>query len=170
MESMWLEASKRYAEKSGKRLEDIPKPRTTEELTDQVEKQNKQYDDFRNKSGTLFKVLAAAMKPIELVGNLAAGAASAVFPASGTVFGAAMYLISAAKGVSASLDAIAGLLDVLKDFTVRLNVYNRATMSKELMEQLTETLVRFTACLSIHGADILPGHGRGDLRPINEED
>lgn len=111
MESMWLEASKRYAKKSGTRLEDIPKPRTTQDLTNQVERQNKQYEGFRDKSDVLFEVLAAAMKPIELVGNLAAGAASAVFPASGTVFGAAMYLINAAKGVSASLDAIAGLLD-----------------------------------------------------------
>lgn len=141
MESMWLEASKRYAKKSGTRLEDIPKPRTTQDLMNQVERQNKQYEGFRDKSGMLFKVLAAAMKPIELVGNLAAGAASAVFPASGTVFGAAMYLINAAKGVSASLDAIAGLLDALKDFTIRLNIYNRAAMSKELTEQLTETLV-----------------------------
>jgi hypothetical protein len=74
------------------------------------------------------------------VGNLAAGVASAVFPASGTVFGAAMYLINAAKGVSASLNAIAGLMEDLKVFTIRLNVYNKAMMSKELAEQLIETL------------------------------
>lgn len=142
MEEMWREASKRYAKKSGKRLEDLPKPRSTDELMQQVEHQNNKYEDFRANKGTLFKILAAAMKPVELVGNLAAGAASAVFPASGTVFGAAMYLINAARGVSASLDAIAGLMEHLKDFTIRLNVYNKAAMSKELMEQLTETLVR----------------------------
>jgi len=142
MENMWLEASKRYAKKSGTKLEDLPKPRTTQDLMNQVEKQNKQYEAFRDKSGMLFKVLAAAMKPVELVGNLAAGTASAAFPAAGTVFGAAMYLIGAAKGVSASLDAIAGLMEHLKDFTIRLNIYNRAALSKELAEQLTETLVR----------------------------
>lgn len=142
MEEMWREASKRYAEKSGKRLEDLPKPRSTDELMQQVEQENNRYEDFRANKGMLFKVLAAAMKPVELVGNLASGAASAVFPASGTVFGAAMYLINAAKGVSESLDAIAGLMEHLKDFTTRLNVYNKAAMSKELMEQLTETLVR----------------------------
>ena len=141
---MWREASKRYAKKSGKRLEDLAKPKSVDELMDQVEKQNKQYEDFRDNKSTLFKVLATAMKPIELVGNLAAGAASAVFPAAGTVFGAAMYLIDAAKGVSASLDAIAGLLEHLEDFTIRLNVYHKAAMSKELTEQLTDTLVRIT--------------------------
>lgn len=142
---MWREASKRYAKKSGKRLEDLPKPRSTDELMQQVEQQNNRYEDFRANRGMLFKTLAAAMKPVELVGNIAAGAASAVFPASGTVFGAAMYLINAARGVSASLDAIAGLMDHLKDFTTRLSVYNKAAMFKKLMEQmeqLTETLVR----------------------------
>ena len=143
MEEMWREASKRYAKKSGKRLEDLPKPRSTDELMQRVEQENNRYEDFRANKGMLFRTLAAAMKPIELVGNLAAGAASAVFPASGTVFGAAMYLIDAARGVSASLDAIAGLMEHLKDFTIRLNVYNKAAMSKELTEQLTETLVRF---------------------------
>lgn len=142
MEEMWREASKRYAEKSGKRLEDLPKPRSTDELMQQVEQENNRYEDFRANKGMLFKVLAAAMKPVELVGNLASGAASAVFPASGTVFGAAMYLINAAKGVSESLDAIVGLMEHLKDFTIRLNVYNKAAMSKELIEQLIETLVR----------------------------
>ena len=52
-----------------------------------------------------------------------------------------MYLIQAARGVSASLDAIADLLGILKDFTVRLRVYNREDLSQELREKLTEILV-----------------------------
>ncbi len=82
------------------------------------------------------------MIPIELVGNLAAGAASAVFPPSSMIFGSVMYLINAAQGVSDSLDAIADLLVTLKDFTVRLNVYNREDLSLELRQKLTEILVR----------------------------
>jgi len=88
----------------------------------------------------LFTVLSAAVKPIELVGNLAAGAASAVFPPSSLCFGAAMYLINAARGVSATLDAIAELFGMLKDFTVRLKVYNNEDLSQELREKLTEIL------------------------------
>lgn len=98
----------------------------------QVEQENNRYKDFRANKGMLFRALAAAMKPVEPVGRLAAGGASAVFPASGTVFGAAMYLINAARGVSASLDVIAGLKEHLKDFTIRLNVYTKAATSKEL--------------------------------------
>ena len=57
-------------------------------------------------------------------------------------FGSVMYLVNAAKGVSDSLDAIAELLTTLKEFTVRLNVYNRENLSQELREKLTEILVR----------------------------
>lgn len=138
--TLWQEARKRYADISGKDLKDLPMPKTTEDLLSNVEKQNKDYKHFREKSGTLFTVLSAAVKPIELVGNLAAGAASAAFPPSQMCFGAVMYLINAARGVSASLDAIADLLGVLKDFTVRLTVYNREDLSHELREKLTEIL------------------------------
>ncbi|KAK6437297.1 hypothetical protein LTR95_006512 [Oleoguttula sp. CCFEE 5521] len=139
-DKIWQEASRRYAEISGKRLEELPRFRTADELIRNVDNQNKDYKHFREKSHGLLAVLSAAVKPIELVGNLAAGAASMAFPPSGMVFGAAMYLINAAKGVSASLDAIAGLLDVLKDFTVRLSMYERADLSKELREKLTQIL------------------------------
>lgn len=51
-----------------------------------------------------------------------------------------MYLINAARGVSASLDAIVKLLEMLKDLTMRLKVYNREDLSQELREKLTEIL------------------------------
>lgn len=85
-------------------------------------------------------MLKAVVTPTELVGNLAAGAASAVFPPSSMCFGAVMYLIGAAGGDSASLDAIAELLDVLKDITVRLAVYNQEDLSRELQYKLAEIL------------------------------
>lgn len=132
---LWQEASKRYADICGKDLKTLPMPKTTAELLSSVEKQNKDYKHFREKSGTLFTVLSAAVKPIELVGNLAAGAASAVFPPSSMCFGAVMYLIGAARGVSASLDAIAELLGDLQDFTVRLSVYHQENLSPELKEK-----------------------------------
>ncbi|SMY23467.1 unnamed protein product [Zymoseptoria tritici ST99CH_1A5] len=55
-------------------------------------------------------------------------------------FGAVVYLIGAAGGDSASLDATAELLDVLKDITVRLAVYNQEDLSRELQYKLAEIL------------------------------
>ncbi|KAK4548205.1 hypothetical protein LTR36_010074 [Oleoguttula mirabilis] len=138
--SLWDDAREEFADASGKDLKDLPMPQTTEELIKSVESQNKGYKDFREKQGLLFTVLSAAVKPIELVGNLAAGAASAVFPPSSMCLGAVMYLINAAHGVSASLDAITDMLGVLKDFTVRLSIYNRESLSVQLREKLTEVL------------------------------
>lgn len=81
------------------------------------------------------------MKPIELVGNLAAGAASTAFPPSQMCFGAVMCLINAARGISATLDAITELLSQLKDYTVRLKVYVTEDLSDGLKEKLAEILV-----------------------------
>jgi len=63
---------------------------------------------------TLFNVLEGAMKPVEMVGNLAASASSMAFPPSSLVFGAVTYLMNAAKGVTASYNAIQDLMHTLK--------------------------------------------------------
>jgi hypothetical protein len=45
---------------------------------------------------------------------MAAGGASIAFPPSSLVFGAMSYLVTAAKGVSSSYDAIEDLMGTLK--------------------------------------------------------
>ncbi|KJX96870.1 hypothetical protein TI39_contig597g00002 [Zymoseptoria brevis] len=116
-------------------------PMTIAELIKSVENQNQVYKHFRERLTTLFKVLKVVVTPIELVGNLAAGAASAVFPPSSMCFGAVMYLIGAARGVSASLDAIAELLDVLKDIIGLMTRLEKLTSSEDRLVG-AETLVQ----------------------------
>lgn len=140
--NMYAAAAKRYFDLTGKKIDSLDRFDTADELISAVNDQNTQFKHFREKGGTVTKALSLAVKPIELVGNMAAGAASMAFPPSSMVFGAAMYLINAAKGVSSSLDAIVALLERLKDFTVRLKVYNKTDISEELREKLTEILVR----------------------------
>lgn len=81
------------------------------------------------------------MKPIELIGPIAAGGVSNVFPASSAAFGAVMFLVDAAKGVSASLDAIEDLLGQLGDLTARLEVHLKVELSLRLRGQLAKILV-----------------------------
>lgn len=57
------------------------------------------------------------------------------------VFGAVVYLIGAAKGVSAKLDAIRDLIEQVQNYTIRLSVYEKADTSEELRTKLTEILV-----------------------------
>jgi hypothetical protein len=62
----------------------------------------------------MFDVLESAMIPVQLFGNLAAGAASMMIPPSSLVFGAVLHLMGAAKGVSASYEAIQDLMQMLQ--------------------------------------------------------
>ena len=114
--AVWFTAKQRYKESTGKDLDSssFPHPSTTEDLLTSLDAQNNDFKHFREKRGLVFNILQGVCKPIELVGNLAAGGASMVFPPSSMCFGAAMYLINAAHGVSASYDAIADLLGTLK--------------------------------------------------------
>lgn len=77
---IWDEALKQYAQVTNKRLEDanMPKPTSAANLLQEIESQQAKFSDFRGKRHMLFTVLGGAMKPIELVGNLAAGGASMV--------------------------------------------------------------------------------------------
>lgn len=113
---IWATAKGQYKATTGDDLDDpsLPHPTSTEELLASLGRQNDEFKHFREKKAILYTVLNEACKPIELVGNLAAGGASMVFPPSTLCFGAVMYLIDAAHGVSASYDAIADLLGTLK--------------------------------------------------------
>lgn len=114
--SIYKDAILRYEEITKKKL-DVPavlKMTSVEDLLKEVDRQNDKFSDFRETRHLLFDVLQGAMQPIELVGNLAAGAVSTAFPPSSLVFGAVTYLINAAKGVTASYNAIQGLMVTLK--------------------------------------------------------
>jgi hypothetical protein len=114
--AIWSVAKQRYAQVAGRDLDDplFPHPSSIDDLITSLDDQNKEFKQFREKRGTFFDVLNGACKPIELVANLAAGGAAMAFPPSTLCFGAAMYLVNAAHGVSASYDAIEGLLGTLK--------------------------------------------------------
>lgn len=85
-----------------------------DDLTKEIDRRNMNFREFREKRGVIFNVLQAAMIPVQLVGNLAAGGASLVFAPSSLVFGAVTYLMGAAEGVSSSYDAIQDLMVKLK--------------------------------------------------------
>ncbi|KAF9884889.1 hypothetical protein FE257_000956 [Aspergillus nanangensis] len=119
----------------------LTKLQTVEDLTQELDERNRGFGEFRHKRGALFNGLEMALRPIQLFGNLAAGGASMAFPPSSLIFGAVTYLIGAAKGVSASYDAIQDLMGTLKDFTIRLKAYNREQISSDLSHKLSDILV-----------------------------
>lgn len=115
-------AIRRYQEITKEKLDDpsITRLTTLGDLTDAIDARNKEFTAFREKRHGLFTILSAAMRPIELIGDLAAGGASMAFPPSTFVFGAVSLLINAAKDVSAKYDAIIELMETLKVDSIEL--------------------------------------------------
>jgi hypothetical protein len=114
--AIYARAISKYEEITDEKLDTafLAKLQNVDDLTREIDARNTQFSEFREKRGVIFDVLKTAMIPVELFGSLAAGGASMVFPPSSLVFGAVSYLMSAAKGVSRSYDAIAELMGSLK--------------------------------------------------------
>ncbi|KAL2843076.1 NACHT and TPR domain protein [Aspergillus pseudodeflectus] len=141
--AIYARAISKYEEITDEKLDTafLAKLQNVDDLTREIDARNTQFSEFREKRGVIFDVLKTAMIPVELFGSLAAGGASMVFPPSSLVFGAVTYLMSAAKGVSRSYDAISELMGSLKDFTIRLKTYSRESISADLGEKLSDILV-----------------------------
>ena len=80
----------------GHRLDNAnqPPPMTADALLIAIDKHQGRFEEFRAKRRTLFTVLGTALKPIEMIGKVAAGGASQIFPPSSFVFGAVELLIN----------------------------------------------------------------------------
>lgn len=114
--AIYARAIKKYQEITEETLDVdfLRRLHNVEDLTKEVDARNSRFGEFREKRGLIFDVMKTALIPVQLFGDLAAGGASMVFPPSSLVFGAVTYLIGAAKGVSASYDAIQDLMGSLK--------------------------------------------------------
>ena len=113
---IYKEAIRRYEETTNKKLDEpsMLNINTVNELLAEIDLRNDKFTKFRESRHKFFNILEVALKPIEIVSTLSSGAASMGYPPSTLVFGAAAYLVSAAKGVSASYDAIESLMETLK--------------------------------------------------------
>lgn len=120
--SLWSEAIKQYETITKKKLEDpaLQRLTTVNALLETVELENNNFSEFRDKGQRIRNVVKYAMTPIELVGNVASGGATEVFPPSAYIFGGVKLLIGAAKGVSEKYDAIIDTMSALKvcDFSL----------------------------------------------------
>ncbi|TQV98407.1 NACHT and TPR domain-containing protein [Cordyceps javanica] len=128
------DAAKRYSESSKIQLDDYfsPKIKTIDELIKQVELQNAEFAAFRAKRHAIFGAMAAALKPVEVIGEIVAGAAEEAFPPAQNIFSAVVYLIKAAKDTSAMYDGIIELFEQLQ--------YKLSTSLKEKLVNIMATL------------------------------
>jgi hypothetical protein len=156
---IWQEALDNYEATTKKNLRDpnLPKVTSVDELITTLDNHAKDFKSYRQKNQTFFQVFATTLRPVELLGDLAAGGASIAFPPSSMIFGAVTYLITASKGVSAKYNAINDLFLSLKDFIVRLAVYTRETVSNELQEKLAQVLTTLLSIFALSTVAIKEG-------------
>ncbi|KAB8238058.1 NACHT and TPR domain protein [Aspergillus alliaceus] len=157
--AIYERAIKKYQEITDEPLDVqfLAKIQNVKDLTKEIDARNNNFREFREKRGAIYDVLNAAMFPVQLFGDLAAGGASMVFPPSSLVFGAVTYLMGAAKGVSASYDAIQDLMSTLKDFTIRLKAYSREAISEDLSNKLSDILVTLVEIFALSTKTIRRG-------------
>lgn len=166
--SVLAAAQARYAESTGLDLKDFMQPplRTVEDLLTVVNKQNERFGNFREKRKSLFEAMSMACKPLEVVGDALAGAASEVFPPSQNIFAAIVYLIGAAKDVSQVYDSIEELFEQLADFTSRLKFYISEKLSPELHDKVVEILATVFECLVLATKEVERGRLKSYFRRI----
>ncbi|RAH68312.1 NACHT and TPR domain protein [Aspergillus aculeatinus CBS 121060] len=133
---------------------------TVDGLWGAIEAENQSFQEFRRQRAGLCAALSQALRPIELVGDLAASAAGMFFAPSSLVFGAVRYLVDAARGVSAKYDAIVELMVTLQDFTTRLAVYAQQQISPPLQEKITAILTTLLEVFAISRQQIRLGRLR----------
>ncbi|OAA81975.1 NACHT and TPR domain protein [Akanthomyces lecanii RCEF 1005] len=135
----------------------FPSLKTVGDLIKQVELQNAQFEAFRAKRQAVFGAMAAAMRPVEVIGEIVAGVAEEGFPPAQNVFAAVVYLIKAAKDTSAMYDGIIELFEQLQDFTLRLNIYVQHKLSPPLKQKLTTIMATLFEVLVISTQEIRRG-------------
>lgn len=122
--AIYDKATQKYNEITGETLavDFIAKIRSVDDLTKEIDERNSTFREFRERRGAIFDVLETTLIPVELFGALAAGGASVAFPPSSLVFGAVIHLVGAAKGVSASYDAIQDLMQMLQVWSSKMSM------------------------------------------------
>ncbi|KAI9803455.1 MAG: hypothetical protein M1826_004966 [Phylliscum demangeonii] len=156
---MWEEAVSQYNETTGANLLDagFPKPQSAVDLLSLVDERQSKFSKFRSKRGKILAVLKVALKPVQLLGKLAADGASLAFRPSSAIFGAVIYLIDVAKDVSANYDTIIKLFAAVKGFTCRLRVHEQEKIPPELQKIVTEILISLMSICAISTKSIKRG-------------
>ncbi|CAF3523322.1 unnamed protein product [Fusarium graminearum] len=165
------DASKLYSSSdsdSFKKLADFLNPplHNVKDLVSQVEKQNGQFAQFREKRQSVFSALAACLDPVEQIGQIVSGAAQDTFAPAEGIFGAVAYLIGAARDVSSAYDTIVELFELLKDFTSRLDVYVQYRMGSALRNKVVTILAQLFEVFVLAAKEIRRGRFKAYFRNL----
>ena len=143
-EDLWEEALDKYIESTGRTLPEqalLGQLKSPEDLEKQLEMDCDRFTSFRAKHGKLTRRLKKAIKPFTVLSSVASSAISlSPFAPASTIFGAVVFVVQAADGVSEAYDWIDQLFDKLGDFTIRLDEYCKEGISPHLGTKVVQIL------------------------------
>ncbi|PHH64287.1 hypothetical protein CDD81_4771 [Ophiocordyceps australis] len=164
------DAAVRYKQKSGQAaaLKDFltPPMKSVDDLKVQIALQNDRFVSFRSRQKKLFDAIIVVLRPVQLVGDLVAGAASQAFAPSQTIFGAVLLLINTAQNVSSAYESLIALFDKLKEFTARLDVYLKQRISSTLHATLVSILATIFEVFILAANEIREGRVKTYLKRL----
>ena len=145
--NIWALSFARYKESTGRDLTklsvapELHSLHSYEDLEKTIEQSYGNFKGFRDKHKTFHGCLKRAMMPVQLFGALTQSALSLTpFAPASVVFGAAMYLVDAANGVSHAYDAIEKLFDSIGQSNRRFKEYAKDQIEDSLREIMVKLM------------------------------
>jgi hypothetical protein len=143
-DDLWEEALDKYIESTSRTPSEqalLGQLKSPDDLEKQLQTERNKFDNFRAKHGKLTGRLKKAIKPFTVLSSVASSAISlSPFAPASTIFGAVVFVVQAADGVSEAYDWIDQLFDKLGDFTVRLDEYCKEGISPHLGTKTVQIL------------------------------
>ncbi|KAL7627762.1 hypothetical protein AAE478_001957 [Parahypoxylon ruwenzoriense] len=148
LEQMWEAALKEYENARGPSRKNRRESPTTSleayslsSLEMWLEKHNENFKEFRAHRHKLIGSMKGALRPIQIIGNIASGGVSTVFSPAASIFSAVTFLVEAAENVSKKYEMIVAMFEDMQRFTVHLEILlQKETVAPQLRETLVKTM------------------------------
>ncbi|KAH9061943.1 hypothetical protein EDB87DRAFT_1821504, partial [Lactarius vividus] len=144
-----------YKEKTGKQLLDYPLAAELQQC-DSVDailaifqSQAKEFQQFRDGDQRLMKWISPVVDVLYTFSGTLGEVAGMAFPPAGAIFTGIGILLSAAKDVRASHDALVELFERVESFFKRLGVYTQVSLTTEMAEVFVKIVAEVLSILSI---------------------
>ncbi|KAI9432694.1 hypothetical protein H4582DRAFT_2061523 [Lactarius indigo] len=144
-----------YKKKTGKKLLDHPlatelqRCDSVDAVLEILQGQASAFQQFRDGDQRLMKWISPVVDVLYAFSGTLGGVAGLAFPPAGVIFTGIGILLSAAKDVRSSHDALVELFERIESFFRRLGVYTRVSLTTEMARVLVKIVTEVLCILSI---------------------
>ncbi|KAI9430056.1 hypothetical protein H4582DRAFT_2064231 [Lactarius indigo] len=165
-----------YKKKTGKTLFDHPlaaelrRCDTVDAVLEILQGQASAFQQFRDGDQRLMKWISPVVDVLYTFSGTLGKVASLAFPPAGLIFTGIGVLLSAAKDVRTSYDALVELFERIESFFRRLGVYTQISLTTEMAGVLVKITTEVLSILSIATKEVKRTRARGDQDGYGTDD